>query len=249
MVQISSWATLVQAGVNAHSDIERAQWVLGDLALQVETVFGEHTLQQYTNEVGVEYEQLRRYRQTAAAYQNPLRSGHLSWSHHYVMATRPDRLEWLAKAVEHGWSTRKLQQEIQLVDNPPRPKDLIPQVQARVAAGENPHDVAWDVVRTYGPLPPATARELAHVTGSGLIPGTDNRLHSGQPLEVIERAAQEAHRHGQLFAALEHLATKMEPPEREVLCIPDYSRARVDNYLDVAIKWLMDFQRRWREQR
>lgn len=249
MVQTGSWETLVEAGVKAQHEVDRAQWVLGDLALQVVTVFGDHTLERYANDIGVDYANLSDYRRVARAYSIPARAGILSWRHHREVIAREDRLEWLARAAAHGWSCKRLQEEVHLADNPPRPKDLIPQVKARVAEGENPHDVAWDVVRTYGALPPATARELARETGSGLIPGTDNRLHSGQPLEVIERAAQEANRHGRLFAALEHLATRMESPEIEALGIPDHSRASVDRYVDAALEWLRAFQNTWRERR
>ena len=38
------------------------QWTLGDLALEVETIHGEHTLERYAEEIGVEYSALREYR-------------------------------------------------------------------------------------------------------------------------------------------------------------------------------------------
>ena len=53
------------------------QWTLGDLALEVETTHGEHTLARYAEDIGVEYNALREYRRVLRALQNADRSASL----------------------------------------------------------------------------------------------------------------------------------------------------------------------------
>ena len=101
-------------------------------------------------------------------------------------------------------------------------------------------------VRTYGPFPPAQARELARSTHVR-VPGSDNRMHDERPLEVIERDSDRVQRQIGLYQALKHIATKMQDPRDEVAIIPSYQYAATTEYLDDAIQWLLEFRAEWRK--
>jgi hypothetical protein len=104
------WPDLVQEGISARRDRDGAQWRLGDLALEVETSYGGGELERYAEEIGLEYDTLRRYRDVSRAYVFATRVANLSFSHHRQVAARPDRLEWLQRADAGGWSVRRLQE-------------------------------------------------------------------------------------------------------------------------------------------
>lgn len=248
MPQQATWEDLILAGLELKVTENRTQWAWGDLALQVEVGYGEHSLEKFAEEVGVEFGNLQDYRRVAAAYEKSARAGNLSWRHHRLLASRPDRLEWLARAAEHGWSTRRLQEEVQLADNPPAPKDLVEQLKASVAGGSDPVEVTNEALKTYGPFPPEMAREVARAFDLTLVPGSDNRLHDGRSLEQIDVEVVEISRQGELFEALRHLAQAEVSPQAEAQTIPDYMRDDVDPHLAAALEWLLEFKKAWEER-
>lgn len=71
-------------------------WRLGDLALEVETSYGDNTLERFATDIGVEYESLRQYRYVASRYENGIRIPNLSWRVHQVFAALDDRAELVA---------------------------------------------------------------------------------------------------------------------------------------------------------
>jgi hypothetical protein len=75
---------------------ERAQWVKGDLALNVPTKYGEATLERYAADVGTPYETVKRLRSVAAAYPRTGPRGPNSWSVYRELAAQDDRLELVA---------------------------------------------------------------------------------------------------------------------------------------------------------
>lgn len=97
---------------------DQVQWRRGDIALALKPVYGEATLERFTEEVGVEYNTLRQYRQVSEAYQIDDRSSSLSWTHHMRVANRPDRLEWLQRASEARpkWSVSRMLEKIAAED-------------------------------------------------------------------------------------------------------------------------------------
>lgn len=107
------WESAVVDGIEARQNRDDAQWVLGDLALGIETSYGDHNLERYAEAVGVEYNSLRAYRIVAAAYQSDRRISNLSWTHHQVIAGRDDRLDWLRYAKDNRLSVRAMLAEIQ----------------------------------------------------------------------------------------------------------------------------------------
>ncbi len=81
-----SYESLVKQGRQA----AKSQWTLGDLASKVEIAYGEGKLQEYAEDIGVDYRTLLDYRTVARAYEKSERS-ELPWSVHRVLASQDDR--------------------------------------------------------------------------------------------------------------------------------------------------------------
>lgn len=80
------WHILVTAGKNAVKSRDDAQWVLGDLACEVETSYGEQDLQNFADAIGVEYSTLRRYRDVCRAWPKNARRRAVSFEAHKALA-------------------------------------------------------------------------------------------------------------------------------------------------------------------
>src|SRR5919106_56512 len=126
-----SWEQAVLEGIAARASQDQAQWQLGDLALQIESVYGEHTLEKYAEQVGVEYHQLRNYKGVSKAYEIAFRTANLTWTHHERVASHPDRLEWLQKSAEGKWSVRKLLEELEVARKRERKEAQLQHTQQR----------------------------------------------------------------------------------------------------------------------
>lgn len=91
--------------------IESAQsWWWGDLANGRERHYG--SLEQMAGDLDINYNTLAQYQSVSRAYELCDRSQSLSWKHHLIAAPLDDRLDWLKRAEEKGWSTRTLELEI-----------------------------------------------------------------------------------------------------------------------------------------
>ncbi len=84
------WDGLVEVGRKVAS---AAQWLLGDLACQVETSFGDNTLGKYSFQIGIDYGTLRHCKRVSAAFPESVPRGTHPWSVYKVLAAEPDRVE------------------------------------------------------------------------------------------------------------------------------------------------------------
>ena len=69
-----------------------------EVGVEITTLFAET--------VGVPFNTLLNYRTVSKAYEKSHRRENLSWTHHQVLAARPDRLEWLARAEAQALSSK-----------------------------------------------------------------------------------------------------------------------------------------------
>jgi protein gp37 len=83
--------------VRAWRELEsRSAWWKGDLALAVETSYGEHTLERYATDVGTDYGALKTLRAVSRAWPEKVRRLNISWSVHQALAAQADRAELVA---------------------------------------------------------------------------------------------------------------------------------------------------------
>lgn len=105
MPKDAKYEQLVKSGREA----ARSQWTLGDNALEVETVYGENSLGQYADDVGVELRTLEDYKWVASKYDSTVRTV-LSFAVHKVFASQEDRLELIGKK---KWTARQARDFVQ----------------------------------------------------------------------------------------------------------------------------------------
>jgi hypothetical protein len=108
------WETLIFEGMEARQTNDKCQWRLGDLALQVEVLYGDRSLQEYASKIGISYASLKVYRWVASQYELVTRVTNCSWAHHRAVAGRPDRLALLQIANDEGLSAKALEVKARL---------------------------------------------------------------------------------------------------------------------------------------
>ena len=92
----------------------KSQWTLGDLALTVETEYGEGKLQDYADDIQVSYQTLKQNKWVASRYEKVRRrtdSGDLGYGVACEFAAQEDRLELIANPPTDekgkvGWTVR-----------------------------------------------------------------------------------------------------------------------------------------------
>jgi DNA modification methylase len=102
---------------------EQEYWVQGEIADRIETSYGEGSLRRAAQEAGTSHDTLRKRRQVYRAYREKgNRFPNLRWTHHLIMAGRPDRREWLQRADRKSWSVPELRGQLRqagiVVDEP-----------------------------------------------------------------------------------------------------------------------------------
>lgn len=97
-----SYDQLVSEGRAAVRQEQDAKWRLGDLALEVEPLGGDHArtnalarLDEYAAEIGISLEALRQYRTVSAAWPDGTRVPSASWTAHRELMGHPDRASLL----------------------------------------------------------------------------------------------------------------------------------------------------------
>jgi hypothetical protein len=102
----------------------RNQWFKGDIANRVAVVHGEGSLRKFAQEVGESLRTVEHYRRVSRAFTGNDRLLNLSWTHYLIASFSDsykkgegkfdgtDRLKWIEKANDEGWSTTRLVAEI-----------------------------------------------------------------------------------------------------------------------------------------
>ena len=102
----------------------RNQWFKGDIANRLVVVYGEGSLRKFAIDVGESLRTVEHYRRVSRAYLGNMRHLNISWTH-YLIASFSDsykkkekkfegneRVQWIEKANDEGWSTTRLSAEI-----------------------------------------------------------------------------------------------------------------------------------------
>lgn len=124
-----SWEEAVTKGQELRAAKDNSQWDLGDLSLEVDSVYGQDSLGRFANEIGMNKKSLQQYRRVSAAYPPETRSPYLSHRHHLILAPRKDRFEWLEKAHDNNFTVTQLERELVIADGgTPNHKEELPSV-------------------------------------------------------------------------------------------------------------------------
>ena len=111
-----SWEEAISIGVELRENKDNSQWRLGDLALQVETVYGQDAIGKLAIDININKKSLQQYRRVSNAFPPKTRSQLLSHRHHMMLVPYDNRFDLLREAEENNLTTSQL--ELKLCKNP-----------------------------------------------------------------------------------------------------------------------------------
>lgn len=123
------WEMAIAAGIEANDRMDAGRWFIGDLALLVNTEYGQNSIEEFAQKICVEVNRVREYRTTCAFWhrQNSVRTEFLSTYpmlkySHFRIASKLGAMDaaeqMLRTAAEGGWSTTYLYKQVKSVLKP-----------------------------------------------------------------------------------------------------------------------------------
>ena len=108
LTNLTNWEELVSAAMIAREDKDNSQWELGDIALQVSTVYGKDSLGKFASEIGVARSTLYQYRKVSKIFPSNMRVERLSHRHHCKATASIDPYTMLDRADKNNWTSEQL---------------------------------------------------------------------------------------------------------------------------------------------
>ncbi len=127
------WRIFIQRGLEVQQETDSVNWKLGDLAIEVETAYGEDSIGKYAREIRVERKTLMNYRTVSRAFSQTVRNEYpkLTFSHFSVVTSIEKREHWLEQTSINGWSVERLRTQVKKAYKgltPPKLSDKAPEV-------------------------------------------------------------------------------------------------------------------------
>lgn len=109
-----SWEQLVSTGMVAREYKDLSQWILGKLALAVDTAYGDNAIGKFASEIGVNINTLQRYRWVVKHFPlvNVSEPKALPFYAYEELVTVEDPEYWMNKAIEEDLPPFKLIQQV-----------------------------------------------------------------------------------------------------------------------------------------
>jgi len=104
-----SWEECISIGLELREGKDQVQWRLGDLALQVEKIYGSDSLGKFATAININKNSLSQYRRVSNAFPESTRSKVLSHRHHLILAGQVKRFELLKECEDNGTTTSQLE--------------------------------------------------------------------------------------------------------------------------------------------
>ena len=113
VVDGKTWEEFISRGMEAREKKDGSQWLLGDLAKEVETTYGEDTMGKYADAIKIEKKSLINYKSIAIKFSPEIRAKYprLSFSHFSAVTTAEKPEAWLAKAEDEDWNVETLRKK------------------------------------------------------------------------------------------------------------------------------------------
>jgi hypothetical protein len=106
------WESIISLGLEARENKDNGQWLLGDLALQVEKNYGQDSIGKFAIGINEKKTTIMRYRTVSRAWSEEQRIPYLSHRHHQIIASRKDRLELINQANDSNWTVEDLSNHV-----------------------------------------------------------------------------------------------------------------------------------------
>jgi len=124
MADTRTWEEILSDAIVALNAKDNSQWMLGDLAMEVEASYGSPMIEEFAIKIGVNKETIRRYKVVSKAWpvswRNEFKSpdGDLCLSHRHfqILAGRENRMELAREAADQGLTCDALTVELMKKD-------------------------------------------------------------------------------------------------------------------------------------
>ena len=83
--------------------------VIGKLALEVESRYGEDSIGEFSKEVGLRKDTINQYRWVASHFPDLKTYGDLSYTYYRIAAGTEEPHKWIQRAVDNNWNVTQLQ--------------------------------------------------------------------------------------------------------------------------------------------
>ncbi len=109
----SSWEDHVQAWTDAEGEVTAGRWKQAAICCSLTTHFGEQSMVQFSQQIGVNFQRVYEYRNAYRLYQKfSVRPENLDFTHYVLASTAADPVQMLEIAAEESLSTRALKRLI-----------------------------------------------------------------------------------------------------------------------------------------
>lgn len=127
---IDIWETAIAIGQSTEEEMSIRRWILGDVAIRVDTKYGENSISKYAAAINVNSSTLKQRRQMSAFYPKDTRVAFSTLGYsHYRAALKLgdiDRALWaLEKAEKRNWPVFKFEQLLNRLTGKRRNSDTI----------------------------------------------------------------------------------------------------------------------------
>lgn len=99
-------------GIEAREHKDNSQWLLGDIANDVQVFYGEDSIGKLGNEISVKKSTLMTYRHVSRAFRPNTRIPDLSFTHHQIASHTDDPTKWLNLAGDNEWTCEQMSMHI-----------------------------------------------------------------------------------------------------------------------------------------
>lgn len=87
--------------------------IIGQLAVEVESRYGEDSLGEFAKEIGLRKSTVSQYRWVAKAFPGMTAYNGISYTHYRLAAGTDKPQEWINKAIENNWNSAQLKAKIE----------------------------------------------------------------------------------------------------------------------------------------
>lgn len=116
---------LLQAYINILEEVDDTHWQRGEILVVLIDGMGQKP-SWIASQVGTSAAQIRELAKTYRAFPDEAnRVKDLSWFHHRLAANTDNPSLWIQRAIENGWSTRQMREQIKLALGEESKKDLV----------------------------------------------------------------------------------------------------------------------------
>ena len=141
---MTEWESIVSAGIEAQNQMDGGRWSIGDLALLVQTEYGQGSVEQFAKDIKVELPSVRGYRTVSQFWsrENSTRVEilatlpNLSWSHFRAamqLKSVEEATAFLHHAAANDWSVEGCRLELKRRMGKPEPPSKLLDIETVIA--------------------------------------------------------------------------------------------------------------------